>query len=745
MSTPGDGGKGSLSPRQSEPNTDVAEATTEMSQGQWGPVLTFPNVPIHVHVLPDGRVLMWGRRPAGSSDLNDQHCIPFVWDPADPIEDGDATTAKTVNTCQPTKKDGTIVNLFCSGHTFLPDGRLLVAGGHIRDGFGQNQTSIYNYAGGAPGGPGTWEPSDIMNDGRWYPTVTTLPDGRALVLSGSFGDDKAVDANTENNNIPQVWSDGAWTDLAAFSDPEDPDQENVFALELYPRVHINSSDGQVFMSGPQKYSWLLNTTGGGRWSLTTVAREAGQRDYAPAVMYDVDKIIYIGGGGGPPTSAAEIIDLQQTPLAWRPTASMNYPRRQHNATLLPDGTVLVTGGTLGPGFDDCRPGRPVHAAELWDPAQKPHPQWTELAEESVDRCYHSTAVLLPDATVLSAGGGEFIPAPGQPKDSSHPDGQIFRPPYLFKGDRPEITSAPSRPVGYGETFEVESPQADTIDKVTWVRLSSVTHAFNQSQRINFLVFRVTANTLLVTAPNSPNICPPGHYLLFVLNRNGVPSVARVVQILASPQLPGSVASPQAATATASQAPARTGPMPGRAAVAEKPRGPAVVVGLTSNCPYGLGACWGGANEALNKLDGVGWVNPIADAAESTAEVVLSQPGLPPLNRWVDQFRDIVSERYVWRGVEMTLNGVAEKRDGSLVLALSKRGPVIPLAPLTAAGKIQFDNDTRTLKPLSASEARAYEQLDGVVKGKRDGQQVTVTGRLDETPSGYVLHVRQFAN
>ena len=121
---------------------------------------------------------------------------------------------------------------------------------------------------------------------------------------------------------------------------------------------------------------------------------------------------------------------------------MQHRRRQHNATLLPDGTVLVTGGTAGPGFNDVSPGKPVHAAELWDPATD---TWTTLAAEAVDRCYHATALLLPDATVLSAGGGEFMvgAAPNAPADT-HRDAQIFHPPYLFRGPRPVITSAPVR-------------------------------------------------------------------------------------------------------------------------------------------------------------------------------------------------------------------------------------------------------------------------------------------------------------
>jgi galactose oxidase len=735
VTKPDDTGHGSESPRRSVGNTIAGVVTPEMRQGHWGPVLTFPNAAIHTHVLPDGRLLMWGRRARPTPDFNQHECTPFLWDPTDPTEPADPTTAKTVSTPQPTLADGTKVNLFCSGHAFLPDGRLLVAGGHLQDTEGVNQASIYDFAGGS--GPGTWQATALMNHGRWYPTATTLPDGSVLVLSGSFWitpDNK----NAVNNVTPQVWSDGAWTSLSDF-----PDEKT---LDLYPRLHV-ISDGRVFMSGPQQDTWLLDTANGGRWEKTTASHTTvGQLDYAPAVMYDFDKIIYIGGGGGadvPPANEAEIIDLQKKPLAWQPTASMNFRRRQHNGTLLPDGTVLVTGGTraAGPfpkGFNNLDPDQPVHVAELWDPATG---TWTELAAELVDRCYHSTAVLLPDATVLSAGGGEF---PGQNPGDTHRDGQIFRPPYLFKGDRPEITSAPTAPIHYGDTFDVESPQADAIAKVSWLRLTSVTHAFNASQRINFLDFSVHAGTLSLTAPHSPNVCPPGFYMLFLLNRDGVPSVARIVQIQAPQEVMAAFAAARRASATVSE-PTHDDFESRRSAAAEKAGGPAVVVGLTSTCPYGLSACWGGANEALNRLEGVDWVNPIADAEDSTAEVFLAHPGLPPLNRWVDQFHAIVNGRYEWRGVEMTLTGVVEGRDGSLSLAGSENGPAVRLARLTAAERIQFDTSAPVLQPLQAGEARAYDNLAAAVKTMPAGQHVTVTGPLDETSSGYVLHVRLFGN
>jgi galactose oxidase len=205
---------------------------------------------------------------------------------------------------------------------------------------------------------------------------------------------------------------------------------------------------------------------------------------------------------------------------------MHFPRRQHNATILADGSVLVTGGTGGPGFNDLSPGKPVHVAELWDPVLN---EWTKLAAEDVDRCYHGTAVLLPDATVLSAGGGEFTVGGEQndPRDS-HRNAQIFNPPYLFHGPRPEIVSAPEE-IAYGETFSLETSGPD-VGKVTWIRLPSVTHASDHNQRINVLNFCCADGRLNVAAPERPETCPPGHYMLFVLSKAGVPSLARIVQI-----------------------------------------------------------------------------------------------------------------------------------------------------------------------------------------------------------------------
>ena len=238
-------------------------------------------------------------------------------------------------------------------------------------------------------------------------------------------------------------------------------------------------------------------------------------------MYAPGKVLVMGGDSNPPKNTAEVIDLNAASPSWRAVDSMQFARRHLNATLLPDGKVLVTGGTAAPGFND--PSGQVDAAELWDPATE---NWTTLASDNpqIPRVYHSAALLLPDGRVLSTGGNFVL------------DTEIYSPPYLFKGTRPTVTSAPTS-VAYGQSFFVGTPDALTISKITMLRLSSVTHAFNQSQYINELSFSQTTGGLNVTAPSAPTaigpppvVAPPGYYLLFLLNGSGVPSVAKFVRL-----------------------------------------------------------------------------------------------------------------------------------------------------------------------------------------------------------------------
>jgi hypothetical protein len=237
-------------------------------------------------------------------------------------------------------------------------------------------------------------------------------------------------------------------------------------------------------------------------------------------MYGPGQVMALGGGD-PPTNTAEIIDLNDANPSWQWAAPMARARRHLNATLLADGKVLVTGGSSSPGFNDAT--QAALPAEMWDPATG---AWTTMASMATARVYHSTALLLPDGRVLASGGGDPAPVNGSDNVSS----QIFSPPYLFKGPRPRIGPAPAV-VAYGASFAVGTPDAASITRATFIRLGSVTHAFNNSQRIAELPFTRNGNGLQMTAPTDRNLVPPGHYMLFLLNGDGVPSVAKIIQIL----------------------------------------------------------------------------------------------------------------------------------------------------------------------------------------------------------------------
>jgi hypothetical protein len=268
----------------------------------------------------------------------------------------------------------------------------------------------------------------------------------------------------------------------------------------------------VVSVGPYNNTRYLDTSGTGKWGLVFAKSQFGTRSYGSAVLYDVGKIIIVGGGD-PPTGTAEMIDLNAATPSWHSTASMAYARRQLNATLLPDGKIFVTGGSSGSGFDNNT--APVYPTEMWDPATG---QWTTMASISVYRGYHGTAVLLPDGRVFSAGG-----------EKSPNSGEIFSPPYLFKGPRPTITSAPSS-ASHGSTILLVTPDAADITKVTLLRIGSVTHAFNMNQAVSFLSFTKVAGSLSATVPSNYNWIPPGHYMLFILNSKGVPSLAKIISI-----------------------------------------------------------------------------------------------------------------------------------------------------------------------------------------------------------------------
>jgi hypothetical protein len=467
-----------IQPRNIEAVFSPSVSSSSATHGRWGPTFQTPVLGIHASLLTTGRVLLWGERGAAR-----------VWDPAHP-DGGFTSLSKTYQ-------------IFCSGHTFLPDGRLLIAGGKISGENGEPRAVIFDPA------TGSWSPTGSMAQGRYYPTLTVLPNGRVLAISGSNETGATV-------SVPELGDGSTWRRLtgAGLS----------IGTPFYPAMFV-APNGKLFMAGFQGTTRYLSTEGDGQWT-TVASRVVADRRLGSAVMYAPGKILY-AGGGDPPTSSAEVINLNQASPAWRSVPGMRFARRQMNATILADGQVLVTNGTSGPGFNDVT--RAIREAELWNPATE---SWTTMAPEVVGRTYHSASLLLPDGRVLSTGSGE---GGGVSYLNSQLSGQVFSPPYLFNSDgspasRPTVTSAPSR-ITYGASFTVETPDAASITRGTLIRLSSVTHAFNFSQVIYPLTFTETsATTIRADAPAGATLAPAGPYMLFLLSPKGVPSLARMVMV-----------------------------------------------------------------------------------------------------------------------------------------------------------------------------------------------------------------------
>jgi hypothetical protein len=452
-------------------------------QGQWSAPIAWPALAIHASLLPTGKVLTWGQR-------NSQ---PEIWTPPATV----GATGSFVSTPEP-------ADLFCSGHTFLPDGRILVAGGHSGTvGLGIRNTTIFDVA------TGTFSSGPLMQNGRWYPTNTALASGEVLTMSGG-------DTAQQRNLIPEVYqSNGTWRVLSTAS----------LYLPYYPMAFVAPASGNVFVAGPSQTTYFLDPSGTGHWTAGP-SSQFGERDYGSAVMYDAGKIFMVGGGA--PTATAEVIDISAGTGTWRYVASMAVPRRQSNATILADGKVLVTGGTNATGFNSPPSNAAVLAAELWDPATE---HWTTLARMAHYRLYHSTALLLQDGRVLTAGSG----APAAAGLTDDLTGEIFTPPYLFNADgtlatRPAITSAPAT-LAYNQQFTIQMLAATTVSRVTWISLGSVTHSYNENQRALKLTFTGSGTSALtVTAPARAALAPPGYYLLFIVDAQGVPSVAKIIHI-----------------------------------------------------------------------------------------------------------------------------------------------------------------------------------------------------------------------
>jgi hypothetical protein len=469
-------------------------ATAQVNvQGQWTVLNTqAPINPIHIALMHNGQVLI----VSGSGNLaTNPIFMAGVWNPA----------TDTITT-QPVQYD-----MFCNGMVILPDGRPFVLSGTLQYNpffTGDPRTSAYDPA------TGNFVELQSMADGRWYPTATTLSNGSVMVFSG-LGEGGGTNTTVEIYTVGSGWSQpyaSGWTP------------------PLYPRMHL-LPNGNVFYSGSTTSSALFNPTTRTWTTGVATTNYSGTRTYGTSVLLPLtpansyDPRVMIMGGGSPATATTEIIDLGASNPQWVYGPPMSEPRIEMDGVILPNGKVLAVNGSS---YDEEANTASLNA-DLYDPTTN---SFSSAGAAGFPRLYHSGALLLPDATVLVVGGN-----PAQGIYESYMEN--YAPAYLFNSNgtlatRPSISSVTPAVIGYGATFQVQTPNAATISSAVLVRPGSVTHAFDMDQRLIGLNFTTGSGLLNVTSPPNSSIAPPGYYMLFILNSAGVPSMASFVQLSATP-------------------------------------------------------------------------------------------------------------------------------------------------------------------------------------------------------------------
>ena len=487
-------------------------------KGQWGDVLKFPIVPISAALMPNGKVVTWSSWDrfdfSGNLALRNR-TMTATFD-----LNGDSVSEKLITE--------TGHDMFCPGTALLSDGRLLVNGGgpYIAT------SSIYSSANNGPINNG-WTNTASMNRKRWYNSSTTLPDGSVFTLGGvnnGGGDPKTIVEAGER------WNGSAWKMLpGARTEPlfEGVSTSHLSRAEQHPRGFV-APNGKVFVAGPTPNMLWYDPNGNGGDGSSSFAGRRADDAFATnnvTVMLEPGKILSAGGnpnynetGSLQSASSANayLTDISLTGInaevKTRKLTGMKSPRAYANGVVLPNGQVFVIGGVPhGKGFNDSSA---IMTPEVFDPGLE---TWTTMAAMRVPRTYHSIALLLPDGRVMSGGGGLCGDC-----GVNHPNVEIFSPAYLFQGERPKLELAPGE-VRYGSEFAVTA--SDQVTKFNLIRNSSVTHSTNLDQRFVRLEFRRdAAGQFTLKTPANANLAPPGYYMLFGLNANNVPSVAKILRV-----------------------------------------------------------------------------------------------------------------------------------------------------------------------------------------------------------------------
>ncbi len=464
-----------------------------MATDRWSNVFSWPVIGLHSILTPDGRVLTFG------TDQKGQQGGQHIFDVWDPVTNTHQTLEHTVHT-----------DLFCSAAMIVPEtGEILIAGGDTRPfakiNNGVADVNVFDYR------TTTLSPSPTgdMTYARWYPTAVTLANGKTLMLGGRDGDGAGV-------GTPELYTPGVgWKTL-------DGAASGLIAKDWnYPRAWL-ASDGRVIVLGSADNAGkalIMDPSGDGR-ILGTYNTPFVEDRTVPSIMFDEDKTLSLAKDG-----SVWISDFSGGGLKFTRTADAGGNRLWSNMTLLADGSVMLSGGSAVDTSGEYALRGVNNVVKIWHPETG---HWTVASEAAIPRLYHSTTLLLPDATVLSLGGG----APGP---LTNLNGEIYKPAYLFDSngnlaDRPQILDAPTE-LAQRQDFTITVDDPASISRLMLIKYGAVTHSFNMEARKVDLNYTVDNDgTLHVDLPNNSNIVTPGYWMLFAVNDKGTPSMAASIHI-----------------------------------------------------------------------------------------------------------------------------------------------------------------------------------------------------------------------
>ncbi|TQM62227.1 galactose oxidase-like domain-containing protein [Humibacillus xanthopallidus] len=533
-------------------------ATTPTAADAWSSVGTFRTAegwyasPIHASLLPDGRVHVIGiaRESNPPTPTTRARRVSWVFTPP-PV--GSAHPAETVITevTEPVEHTGTPYgdaslydDLYCASATLDDAGRVVTAGGTriVSD----RATGELRYTLGLPyqtvfDGT-TWQrlPGEMVgrgyldSAGRWYPTLTRLPDKRMLVTGGlelitpnaSGTDNRSIETLDPHTGERALVSSHAATPVAIHA----RDYTSVFVLPYAAAASdllmLADSGTPVTTAATANAPWNTlprrtahGTTDQPSWGASSVMLPIRTGAGAGAAYRNGSILVAGGDMVGTYQRSGDVLD--PVTGTWGPSVDLGINRHHPDAVVLADGRVLLVAGHDMTGATD------VERAQYVDPLSR-FSVTTGTSASGVIRGYHSVALLLPDGRVLVGGGRDVVTADSLEK----PTYQIYSPDYLARA-RPMIASAPSQ-LEYGALFQL--PTVGTPSEVVLVALGSQTHSFDAGQRVVQLPVGATYNRAdgaalsIVGTPPDSHVAPPGYYGLVVLDGARTPSVARVVHV-----------------------------------------------------------------------------------------------------------------------------------------------------------------------------------------------------------------------